>query len=40
MNTGDARQRYKGRKIGNVFENPYEPLSDMPIGRCLEPHCI
>lgn len=39
MNTGDARQRYKGRKIGNVFENPYEPLSDMPIGRCLEPHC-
>ena len=39
MNTGDARQCYKGRKIGNVFENPDEPLPEMPIGRCLEPHC-
>ena len=29
MNTGDARQCYKGRKIGNVFENPDGLISDL-----------
>lgn len=40
MNTGEARQCYKGRKIGNIFENPDESLPQMPIGTCLQPHCF
>lgn len=39
MPTGEARQCYKGRSVGNVFSNPEEPLPDLPIGRCMIPHC-
>ena len=39
MSTGEARQCYKGCSVGNVFENPDEPLPNNPIGRCHDPHC-
>lgn len=39
MSTGNARQCYKGCRLGDVFEKPDEPLPSRPIGRCLEPHC-
>lgn len=39
FDTGETRQCYKGRAIGNVFENPDDPLPMLPIGTCLEPHC-
>ena len=39
MDTGEARQCYKGRRLGNVFEHPDDPLPINPIGTCLQPHC-
>ena len=39
MSTGNARQCYKGRKLGNIFANPEEPLPESPIGKCLVAHC-
>ena len=39
MDTGIAHQCYIGRNLGNVFENPDEPLPEKPIGTCLQPHC-
>lgn len=39
MDSGEARQCYKGRKLGNVFANPEEPLPEIPLGRCMQPHC-
>ena len=40
LTTGEARQCYCGKKLGNVFENPEEPLPQNPIGRCEMPHCF
>ena len=39
MDTGEMRQCYKGRKLGNIFANPEEPLPESPIGKCLVAHC-
>ena len=39
MDTGEARQCYRGRRLGNIFKNPNEPLPETPIGTCLQPHC-
>ena len=40
LSTGEARQCYRGCKIGNVFKEPDKPLPDKPIGRCLTAHCF
>lgn len=37
--TGMARQCYCGNSLGNIFENPYEPLREEPIGKCKRAHC-
>lgn len=37
--TGDLKQCYVGKKIGNIFINPKESLPDKPIGKCNIPHC-
>lgn len=39
MDSGKTTQCYKGRVIGNIFENPDEPLPEAPIGRCMISHC-
>ena len=36
--TGDAKACYYV-PLGNIFENPEEPLPDHPIGRCPIAHC-
>lgn len=37
--TGDLRQCYVGKVIGNLYDDPSSPLPMNPIGHCLEPHC-
>ncbi len=37
--TGVARQCYCGNILGNIFENPNEPLREKPIGKCSRAHC-
>lgn len=37
--TGEARQCYCGRGIGNVFEHPNAPFPGSPIGKCQIAHC-
>lgn len=39
MATGDARQCYCGRMVGNIFSDPNKPLPNEPIGECPLPHC-
>ena len=39
MATGNATQCYGGRSVGDIFENPDEPLPNQPIGRCPVAHC-
>ncbi len=39
MATGEARQCYCGRLVGNLFSNPDKPLPNKPIGKCPLPHC-
>ena len=39
MDSGEARQCYKGCRLGNIFANPEEPLPEIPLGRCIQPHC-
>ena len=40
LSTGEARQCYRGCRIGNVFADPDGPLPDKPIGHCLTAHCF
>lgn len=37
--TGDLRQCYVGKTIGNMYDDLMSPLPDRPIGLCREPHC-
>lgn len=37
--TGMARPCYHGKSLGNIFENPDEPLPEAPIGKCNRAHC-
>lgn len=37
--TGEARQCYCGKIIGNVFEDVDSPLPEEPIGKCGLSHC-
>lgn len=37
--TGDLRQCYVGKTIGNMYNDLGSPLPNCPIGRCREPHC-
>lgn len=39
LTTGEARQCYCGKALGNIFENPELPLPEEPIGKCPLPHC-
>ena len=37
--SGDARQCYCGRIIGNIYDYPEKPFPESPIGKCEIPHC-
>lgn len=40
LNTGDYQQCYTGNKLGNIYENPNEPLLECPVGtHCGLAHC-
>lgn len=39
LTTGEAKQCYCGKYLGNVFENPDTPLPEEPIGKCPIAHC-
>lgn len=39
LTTGEARQCYCGKGLGNIFENPDKELPEKPIGRCRLSHC-
>lgn len=39
LSTGEARQCYCGKSLGNVFKNPDAPFPEEPIGRCEISHC-
>lgn len=39
LSTGEARQCVCGSVIGNLFENPDDPINWNPIGKCQLPHC-
>lgn len=41
LGTGDYRQCYKGKKLGNFYENINAPLHLLPVGHnCIEAHCF
>ena len=37
--TGEARQCYCGKHLGNLFADPDSPLPERPVGKCPLPHC-
>ncbi|MDE6536360.1 MAG: radical SAM protein [Muribaculaceae bacterium] len=37
--TGELRQCYVGKVVGNMYDPIDAPLPKCPIGRCLEAHC-
>lgn len=37
--TGDLRQCYWGKIVGNMYDDINAPLPSCPIGRCPEAHC-
>jgi len=39
LTTGDSKQCYCGKYIGNIFENPEAPFPQTAIGRCPQAHC-
>lgn len=38
--TGDAKNCYQGRRIGNIFNDFEKPLPWQPIGLCPTAHCF
>ena len=40
LQTGDYRQCYKGKKLGNLYKNTEAPIHLCPVGHnCPEGHC-
>lgn len=39
IESGEIRQCYCGKMIGNAYESVDEPLPELPIGKCSLAHC-
>ncbi len=39
LSSGKARQCYCGESLGDIFANLENPISEIPICKCRQPHC-